>query len=408
MKKIIFTLVVFAFISMSVFAQVDVNVMFGQVQFDALDVYKADGGDAEYGTGVRGLGPQGSTFIGAGISASTDVIGIRADIDLGSNGVELGNNVKVWWQPVKLVKLTVGKYWEDDLRGTSDDGVAFIFGKKPFDVGIFDRFSNPGPEGDNADVMGVHLALTPIDGLYIGAGIPTATISNWEIGPAIGDIESAYKNGQYAAGYSLPTVGQLRAQFFASDSDNEKVQIAFKLSDRIVQGLSVDAGVTLPIGKNQKVSDDDGLPPFPPLPGPLPPLSSGYHAKIAAYIGYNAGAWKIDTYTTAVIAKDNVYTFDLVPAFPRGDWTYGADLGFKSEKDASELAAAAWLSKKIKGAEIKTGVGFNYGLDKKDISVSVPIRITFGELFGLKGTGGPALPPLPPGGLPPMGLPPIN
>jgi hypothetical protein len=409
MKKSIFALVVFVLISMSVFAQVDVNVMFGQVQFNAFDLYY-DGSETEYGTGARGLGPLGSNFIGFGISASTEYIGIQADIELGSNGVELGNNVKVWWQPIKWLKLTVGKYWEDDLRGTNDDGVAFIFPNKPFNVNIFDRFSNPGPEGDNADVMGLHLALTPINGLYIGAGIPLGTISNWEIGPDIGNFVTAYKKGQYAVGYNIPGIGHIRAQYIGSDSDNEKAQVAFKLSDRILQGFSFDFGATIPIGKNERVSDDGGgLPPGPPPPGPLPPLLlPGYYTKLAAFIGYNGGTWKLETYTTVTIAKDNVFTFDIAPAFPKGKWTFGADLGFKIEKDATEIAGGGWTSIKVRGAEIKGGIGVKYGIDKKDFGLSIPIQITFGELFGLKGTGGPALPPLPPGGLPPDGLPPIN
>jgi hypothetical protein len=422
MKKRFAGLVFLAFISSSIFAEIDVNVMFGQIQFNAFDAYNdgGDGSETKFGTGVRGLGPTGSSFIGMGFSASTDVLGIQADIDAGSNGVELGNNLKVWWKPVKWTTLTIGKYWEDELRGTNDDGIAFVFSQKPFDVGVFDRFSNPGPDGVNADVMGVHLALKPVNGLYLGASIPTATISNWEIGPEIGDIEKAYKNGQYAVGYMIRSIGLLRAQYFASDAEKEKAQAAFKLDNGIVKGLSLDFGVTIPIGKNEKVSDDDSgggslpllnggsLPPLEGDSGDLSIVLPGYHTKLAAFIGYNAGVWKLDTYTTATFAKDNVYTFDVVPAFPRGNWTFGADLGFKSEKDATKVSGAGWLSIKILGAIVKTGIGVTYGLDKKDYGLSIPIQISFGELFGLAGSGGPSLPPLPSGELPPGGLPPIG
>jgi hypothetical protein len=117
---------------------------------------------------------------------------------------------------------------------------------------IFSRFRyDTGTLSDGTAVgYGAHAALTPIEGLYLGASVVTDT-SNTSAGAKLTEV---YKGIQVALGYKIADIGHIRAGFFGIDNDwvspdqaYSLIQVAFGLD--AVPGLGFDIGFTYPLAK---------------------------------------------------------------------------------------------------------------------------------------------------------------
>jgi hypothetical protein len=123
----------------------------------------------------------------------------------------VSDNAKLWVKPFDMLKLTYGKFVEDDFRGGfagSDDDVA----------------GRGGTGGQNGDWVfsrflvgsgnGLHIALNPIEALKIEAAVDLGNAA------AGGDISDVYGTIQIGVGYTIADVGVARFQFIAGTTEN--------------------------------------------------------------------------------------------------------------------------------------------------------------------------------------------
>jgi hypothetical protein len=153
------------------------------------------------------------------------VFKIGAVTDRGNMGMDLGisaasvspdllrpSNAKVWVKPFDWLKVTLGVFEEDELRykiGTTGSGFGnyelYIRSSARDENTLFHRFKSGG--------FGTHIALTPIENLYIGAAFGSVTSNRSFAALSEGGAQNVFKNIQVGAGYKIPGVGYVRIQY---------------------------------------------------------------------------------------------------------------------------------------------------------------------------------------------------
>ncbi|MDR1898711.1 MAG: hypothetical protein LBQ55_01725 [Treponema sp.] len=262
------------------------------------------------------------------------------------------DNVKLWVKPVSVLKLTYGKMKEDDLRGKVGDFSYFA----PYGyVGlgdqdqIFERF-----EPNN----GFHLALTPVEGLYIGSSVNLDGVSNSSISGASvpGGDDVWQDNIQTGLGYTIANIGLVRAQYIGrglytpSSSAlgvkyNGRIEAAFAFTG--MEGLTVDLGTKIFLWKD--AGDTDPL------------------FELALGAAFASGDFDIAALIDAQFAKDetdaNSFKLYLKPGYNLGAFKVGADVGFSNVgshnlagKPKGAMDIGPWIEKSVAGGALQIGV----------------------------------------------------
>jgi hypothetical protein len=360
--------------------------------------------------------PYGDPFIQlVGAGSLPDVpMGFVAEVVLMPiNGFIPGERLNIWAKPAEWVKLTVGKYAEDDLRGKigTSDVYPYVLTAHPFlelpdEDGIFSRFSSDSPHG-----YGAHIAVTPIDGLYIGAGIPITNggvVQNeyldvvsgqqhtWGGGSAlkVNGIKDAYREMQIGVGYKIGDTAHIRLQYLGDRSDGSgvvyhvsKSGLAKKLEAAVaftgVSGVTIDVGVKVPLSDYKTPGDITVEDPF----------------VVAGGVRFNAGDFDIWGRVDAKIGgktgdAENGFAFTgyVVPSYNLGPVTLGVDVGldYKAEGDApnsayTDMGFMLWCSKAWGWSSVKTGVAMNFkggdAIGHKDEKPEIYIPISLGFFF---------------------------
>jgi hypothetical protein len=158
------------------------------------------------------------------VKASTPAenMGLVVKVAANSNGLELPDNAKVWVKPFDWFTVTLGRFEEDFLRykiGASSSGFANYevyvrgntystnpeFGDMRDENAFFARFKSSG--------FGTHIALTPLENLYIGAAFGSVTGSRSFKALTQDGALYILKNAQFGVGYTIPNVGFARVQY---------------------------------------------------------------------------------------------------------------------------------------------------------------------------------------------------
>jgi len=211
------------------------------------------------------------------------MFGMAGGVAVDANGAKIvfPSNAKVWAQPLNWLKITMGRFEEDDLRykiGAPGSGFGnyevYVRASQHDENAIFARFKS--------SVFGTHITLTPLEGFY--AGIAFGSVTNARSFTALSEdgALNILKNAQVGAGYKIPGIGFARFQWigelpFTSFDDFEAgrsneyrndikninngayqflardewlanaaaIQGAFQLT--AVQGLNVDIGFSYPL-----------------------------------------------------------------------------------------------------------------------------------------------------------------
>lgn len=154
-----------------------------------------------------------------------------------SMSLSAGDEAQMWVKPVDQVKVSVGKYDNNTLRGD------LCYGSWNW----MRCAQNTTGEGiimsGNGDT-GLMVEVTPIDALYIQALIPIAPNGN---GSAAQLAEDAYKKARGGFAYTIDGIGKLKAQYIGK-GDDKAIEAEFDLT--AVDGLYVCAGVVANIWDN--------------------------------------------------------------------------------------------------------------------------------------------------------------
>ncbi|WP_296091545.1 hypothetical protein [uncultured Treponema sp.] len=192
--------------------------------------------------------------------------GFKLDIyHEGEDGLGIGDNSYLWIKPIDQLKLSAGKFdgGETGLRGD------LCYGSwnwlRPFNWIADDE----GLTFNGSHKDGLMAHITPIDGLVVVIQLPVynskwggnnnAYVAKTATSDAENTAEDTFKNGMYAAAYSIEGLGTLKAGFFgdyAEKGDYKKtgtVNVAFDL--KAVENLYVTVGARFGIADKEYAAD---------------------------------------------------------------------------------------------------------------------------------------------------------
>jgi hypothetical protein len=227
-------------------------------------------------------GPGGNR-ISFTISGTSANVGVQADVLVDNNAVSCGDQQKIWIKPISMLTIQAGRIYDDTLRGSASYGAWnwLRFGGMNGDGQIYARV---GEYGETA----FEVSVAPADGLYIYAGLGGNGIN---LLASSAKSITTFQAGQYGAGYTIPGIGVIRAQWIGikatGDEVSGEINGAFKLT--AVSGLTADIGVYYPIDNKVRA----------------------YMAKIPVYVQYSMDPVTINASGTVYLPKkDDMLSFE--------------------------------------------------------------------------------------------------
>jgi len=312
--------------------------------------------------------------IGMTIAGNSDNVGFQADFNVDGGNVNCGDQQKIWVKPMDMLTISVGRAYDDTLRGNA------AFGSWDWlritGTGEDTTFARVTTYGDSHGLskaggkQGAIFALAPTKELYAylsfnGLGASEVTNGNGQTANDIGTFADAMRNVQVGAGYTINGVGQIRAQYIgnyqskidetvaddpATADDNESnavaeadksvINAAFKLT--AVQNLYADLGFFMPL-----TADDFGQ----------------YDQAIAVYVKYTMGAIGIHVLSNIELgAKDDAGKDATGMEFGLGlDYDLGSGLGVNADVRYQNAGAQQVKDGRI-GGMLGVKKGFSNGL----------------------------------------------
>lgn len=433
MKKFVAILVVFALFGTVLFAQEAEGVRltgWGRAIFEPFKMVKADGADPDFGASVGYSWYEGAA-VGVSFSATAEKIGFNLDYRVveGGSAWNSADNAYMWVKPLDFLTIGAGKFngpADYGIRGKvgqfANSGISGLLGITSLgdEDNIFRRF-----KPFNGDHAGGIIALTPIEGLIIGA------VFNAEVKGTAGSFDSdAYKKFQIGAGYTIANIGIIRAQFLGGlndlsviidptiphsfiDKDKKKIgldgvltsgttnriQVAFALT--AVENLTLDIGGLIPIGYEEEeknagvvIADYKYQQPFGvSLGADFKAGDFGIGARIDTLMGgylenrLNGAKWKHSKgFDIAALVE---------PSYNLGTVTVAGDIGveftakdeidvkndFIADEGGLKLGLAAWLGLGLGNGNMRVGLAAKipteYDSGKLPLELSLPISMTY-------------------------------
>ena len=421
MKKRIALSVVLSVLAVTAFAEISVSGQFDAILVPLQILMQKDppAGQEEITVGA-GLGRDGSAAtprarIGVVASDPDEKIGLNFKVqfnmhpDSGSTGsfrVAFDDFAEVWVKPIDWLRIDVGRFVNDTLRGKiGDDNWQHYTLRMSDPDAIFSRFR--GPAWDGTDGGGFLVSLTPVEGLFIGLGVPgmvsfRGSGTGFGSGRANETIEKlgyAYQRIQAGIGYNIKDIGLIRAQFVGSkprvglkeDGSFDisggtivapKIEAAFAFT--MIEGLVLDLGGKIPIAFSEW-HEPVGI--WDEEPDPRKGVTYQAPIQISLGAGFTAGDLdikaRVDTKLAGYVEPDNglktdlspVVNFHLWPSYNLGFATLGVDVGLeiigKAKVDGEEIdktdgvrvGFGAWLKKSIGSCSVKGGLAYRVGTE---------------------------------------------
>jgi hypothetical protein len=289
--------------------------------------------------------------IGFTVYGSSDNVGFVVDLTADNavsatttgSGLGWGDQQKVWFKPFDGVKLEVGNVFEDTLRGN-------------YEFGSYNWIRTSGSLGDDITFTritaskGIVLSYTGVENLFIGANIDSDSTTT---------TAKIFEYGQYAVGYTIPSVGTIRAQYMG-DATASRIEGAFKLA--AVQNLNADIGVKYNITGSSKTE-----------------------------IGFGAN-YKIDALTINAIADATITTATTVSVGAGVDYAFDGGIGISADvrdndvTNNGQIGGGLFVTKGFSngvigiGAEFVSKGGFGSSstvssTDATAVSFAIPIKV---------------------------------
>ena len=352
MKKIVGTIAAIALAASSAFAGANFGMGFNRGFFTPF----AWDGEAKADISTSwGNAPR----IGASFSAASEDVGVVADVKFDNGGVAVNDNAYIWVKPASWLKLNIGQSFDDTLRGNACFGTwdwlrpGNILGE---DL-TFTRVCQNPLSGAYAPLQGAIVMLDPIEGLHVSAGLKITDYNaqTWE---------NVAKNIQVQAGYTIPDVMQIKAQWIGN-GDNGVINAAVAL--KAVEGMTLDVGAFYNTAS-----------------------TAAQPVTISAFWGMGFDALSVNVNAKVDLAKDADNATKVAAGAGVGydfgnGLSCGADVRYSQDfqKDVNNVPAiafAAWLDKGIANGTLgvavqgalKTGIR---DFAASDFTVAVPVRV---------------------------------
>lgn len=188
----------------------------------------SNGEDILTGTSNSWGGMRPSRLNVAGTSEDGNV-GFKLDMYYNAgDAIDVGDNAYIWVKPASSVQIALGKFdgGETGLRGDLCYGSwAWL---RPFNWIADDE----GLTFNGSHTNGLMAKITPVDGLVAVIQLPVyndkwggnnaAYVAKTATSDAKNTIEDTFKNGMYAAAYTIEGLGTLKAGYFGSYAEKNK------------------------------------------------------------------------------------------------------------------------------------------------------------------------------------------
>lgn len=322
----------------------------------------------------------GAVRTGISFAGSGENIGFVFDIKAGddNSGVAINDQTFVWAKPWDWLEIRAGQWFCDALKSAQSYGIrnSNRIGLGNTETTTFARMYG----GFYDDPMkGALLAITPIEGLFIGAGFE---IANGGTKEAI----DVFKGSQYAAGYTIDGLLAIKAQYIGGktagifgsggvDSDL-KGTINAAVDLLMLEGMKISVGAFIPLEKDTNISFAGTF------DGGFDALS--INAYVGAEIAMGDGAYKKakveNGYNVGIEAGVGV-GYDLGNGVGlSGDLRYRIDLPEADGVDPqNEVTVGLFVSKGMSNGSLSIGVEGDFGFGQaSSIGIAVPLAIVCG------------------------------
>jgi hypothetical protein len=158
-----------------------------------------------------------SPRVGITVSGSSDNVGFQADINNDGGSVVAGDQQKIWVKPIDMLTVSVGRVYDDTLRGNgcfgdfdwlriTGTGEDFTFARVSTHDGSYARGG-----------AGSVIALDPMKELHAFVAFKSLGGANGRGGAnEVLTLSDAMKNITAGAGFTIGTLGQIRAQYIGN------------------------------------------------------------------------------------------------------------------------------------------------------------------------------------------------
>ncbi|MDR2304150.1 MAG: hypothetical protein LBE10_06150 [Treponema sp.] len=437
MKKLIALSIVLVVLTGAVFAQVPDGITFGawgRTYFTPFESHSAhDEMAAPHTANTMGdnkteaYSTTGTTWgwgrgdIEFDLKANAEKVGMV--ISLNGNGGSVGTNdfAEIWAKPISWVRIDIGKFNVDNLRGkigTDSEFNTFTLAARDPDA-IFTRFQTGN---------GWHVTATPdmVPGLTVQFGLGSNKTEAGALGYYDGGWQPAefvpggdqWASMQFGVGYEIANIGLARVQYLGARGETitwagdyeppensipdfsklgvgtKKVEAAFSYTG--LEGLTAEIGAQFPFPvndvKGRKYTYTD--PVKISLAGSYG--ISGFNVTAGFYLGFLGGV-ESEEGTKIKYTKGALFETHVTPSYDLSIGTVGLDLGLtvkgesesevgstktKLEDDGALFGIGGWLKQDLGKGHITYGAGFKfdteYGKDQyQGTHIYIPIIVEY-------------------------------
>ena len=398
MKKLIGTVAVAALLATAAFAELNIGAGYNHGIWNLFFLEKEGDADAKISmeVGAPWLHWNNGVRTGVSFSGAGENIGFVLDIKGDGGNIAVNDNTYVWAKPWEWLEIRAGSWYGDALKSAQSYGIrgSRRLGLGHHETTTFARISSDG--NYDAPIAGALLAITPIEGLFIGAGFDIdngygstksyeyadekVTEKN-ETNPKR-KIEDVFKDSQYAVGYTIADLLAIKAQYIGGatagifgigdSSDDLKGTINAGVDLLMLEGMKIGIGAFIPLEEDSRMSF-------------AATFDGGFdELSVNAYVGAEIARAKVDYHG---IEAGVGLGYDLGNGIGlNGDLRYRIDLPTSDNKvngdkvDATnEVTVGFFVSKGMSNGAIALGVegDFKFG-GEKYIGVAVPLSIQCG------------------------------
>ena len=375
MKKLLALSVALALFGTAAFAEISIGA-WGRAAFVPLDVKTAGKSTAEVESTWGNYSVPREIRLQFSGANETKTLGFQLWLQTdGGNAVTQGQTVgfgdwaAVWAKPWSFLRVDIGRYNGDALRGKVGADSAFnqYIGGSGYGnaVGTTGDSSNDNdaifPRLRSRSLDSALLSITPVEGLFIGANFENlggnALFPDTTTTPA---QAGAYDKYTFAAGYNIAGFLPLRVQWagkgsFAAGGTSSALDAAIGYTG--LEGLVVDLGVKIPIA----VSSNE----------------TAGNTSIALGAAYSLDAFAVTGLVNLGFGSAFGVSVYAEPTYKAGPVVLGLPLRYGNIADG-DSGVGAYAKYPLAGGYVQAGVAADIGFGGAGTRISIPLIIEYG------------------------------
>jgi hypothetical protein len=328
----------------------------------------------------------GACRIGATISGTSENVGFQIDLNGDNGNINAGDQQKIWVKPFNMLTVTVGRAYDDVLRGNGAfgdfDWLRITGTGEDLTFARMTTYDGPYAKGFG---YGSIIALDPVKAVHAYVGFKNITTATATLKATT--TEEAFKNITVGVGTTIGTVAMIRGQYIGAVTIKDTVTKAKEINKSLINAalkLTLNENLYADIGAFIPLKKDD----------------AGYATRVGAYVKFTSGAIGIHALGNFTINKSYSYDYDKdgVKA-SKADTATGMELGLGfnyaiNDKGLGLVSSFRYQNEAdagLKNGRVGALVGIEKGFSNGKIGIGVEFSTTTmafnGEDFGIDKDG---------------------